>query len=131
MATSAYDEFLSDPKNMRVFQQERAIFETTELIESAMTEKKMTRAELASKLGKSRGWVTQLLDADGNKTIRTVADVLAALGFEFVPQMRPIAQMSVRREYVDMDVVSFDLINAPQPYRSDIQTLELPCHANP
>jgi transcriptional regulator with XRE-family HTH domain len=68
---------------MRLFQQERAIYEVTELIESVMAELGVTRAELARRLGKSKGWVTQLLDGEANKTIRTVADAFAVLGREF------------------------------------------------
>ena len=38
---------------------------------------------LARKVGRSKSWVTQLLDGgESNKTIRTVADVLAVLGQE-------------------------------------------------
>ena len=68
---------------MRVFQQERAIYKTTELIESVMQEKNINRSELARRLGKSKGWVTQLLDQDANKTICTIADVLAVMGREY------------------------------------------------
>ena len=50
----------------------------------------ITRAELANRLGKSRGWVTQLLDGEANKTIRTVADAFAVLGHEFRSFSQPI-----------------------------------------
>ena len=75
---------------MRLFQQERAIYEVTELLESVMRETGVTRAELAKRLGKSRGWVTQLLDGEANKTIRTVADAFAVLGREYRSFQRPI-----------------------------------------
>jgi hypothetical protein len=74
------ENFVDDPKKMRLYQQERAIYEVTELIESVMAEKHVKRADLAKMLGKSKGWVTQLLDGEANKTIRTVADTLAVLG---------------------------------------------------
>jgi len=75
---------------MRLFQQERAIYEVTELLESVMDSQKVTRSELAEKLGQSKGWITQLLDSDKNKTIRTVADILAVLGHEFRAFAAPI-----------------------------------------
>jgi len=41
-------------------------------------------------MGQSKGWITQLLDGEKNKTIRTVADVFAVLGREFCGFQRPI-----------------------------------------
>ena len=82
MNKSVLEEYISDSENMRAFQQERAIYEVTELIEGAMAESRVTRSQLANLLGRSKGWVTQLLDGQGNKTVRTVADVLAVLSRE-------------------------------------------------
>lgn len=84
------EQFVEDPDQMRLYQQERAIYEVTELLESRMKERKVTRSELAKRLGKTRSWITQLLDGDANKTIRTVADVFAALGEEFHSFSQPI-----------------------------------------
>lgn len=90
MAKTLVEQYVEDPSHMRLYQQERAIYEVTELIESVMDEKGVSRADLARKLGKSRGWVTQLLDGEANKTIRTIADVLAVLGREYRSFQRPI-----------------------------------------
>jgi hypothetical protein len=90
MAKSYLEEFVESPDNMRLFQQERAITDVTELICRVMKEEGYTRTMLAAKLGKSKGYVTQLLDGERNKTIRTVADVLAMLGREFYSCERPI-----------------------------------------
>jgi transcriptional regulator with XRE-family HTH domain len=81
---------------MRLFQQERAIYEATELLEDVMRETGVTRTELAKRLGKSKGWVTQLLDGEANKTIRTIADAFAVLGREFHCSQRPI-QIGTKR----------------------------------
>ena len=83
MGKSYVEKLLEDKDNLRLFLQERSILEVTELLETLMTEEKVTRSELARRLGKSRGWVTQLLDGESNKTIRTVADAFAVLGREF------------------------------------------------
>jgi hypothetical protein len=90
MTKTLVEKYVEDPEHMRLFQQERAIYEVTELLESLMAELEVTRAELAARLGKSRGWVTQLLDGEANKTIRTVADVFAVLGYEYHSSYRPI-----------------------------------------
>jgi hypothetical protein len=83
MTKTFVEEFVENPQRMRLYQQERAIYEVTEQLESLMTHLGVSRAELARLLGKSRGWVTQLLDGEANKTIRTVADTFAVLGQEY------------------------------------------------
>jgi hypothetical protein len=40
----------------------------------------MNRTQLADKLGRTPGWITQLLDGERNKTIHTLSDVFWALG---------------------------------------------------
>jgi transcriptional regulator with XRE-family HTH domain len=90
MTKTLVEKYVEDPEQMRLYQQERAIYEITELIESVMETEGISRATLAKRLGKSKGWITQLLDGEANKTIRTVADVLAVLGQEFRVFAQPI-----------------------------------------
>lgn len=90
MSKSLVEKYVADPKNMRHFQQERAIYEVTELIESVMRAHGVSRSALAARLGKEKSWVTQMLDGESNKTIRTVADALAVLGCEFRAFAAPI-----------------------------------------
>jgi transcriptional regulator with XRE-family HTH domain len=90
MTKTLVEKYVEDPEQMRLYQQERAIYEITELIESVMEAEGISRATLAKRLGKSKGWITQLLDGEANKTIRTVADVLAVLGQEFRVFAQPI-----------------------------------------
>jgi transcriptional regulator with XRE-family HTH domain len=90
MSKSLVEAYVDDPRNMRLFQQERAIHEVTELIESVMRAKGVSRSELASRMGREKSWITQMLDGESNKTIRTVADALAVLGCEFRGFATPI-----------------------------------------
>ncbi len=90
MTKTLVEQFVENESNMRLYQQERAIYEVTELIESVMAEQGITRSQLAAKMGQSKGWITQLLDGEKNKTIRTIADVFAVLGREFCAGQRPI-----------------------------------------
>jgi transcriptional regulator with XRE-family HTH domain len=106
MTKTLVEKYVEDPEHMRLFQQERAIYEVTELIESVLAEQGVSRSQLAAKLGQSKGWVTQLLDGEKNKTIRTVADVFAVLGREFCAFQRPIqvgngVKSSARTEVVE------------------------------
>ena len=80
MAKTFVERFVETPQRMRRFQQERAILEITHLIVEIMEDQGITRAELARRLGKTKGYVTQILDGEANKTIRTIADVFAVLG---------------------------------------------------
>lgn len=97
MAKSFLEDFVRSPKRLRVFEQERAISEITALIRHLMEEQSISNAELARKLGKTKGWVTQLLDGERNKTVRTVADVFAVLGRSVRFRHTPIEIGNVRR----------------------------------
>jgi len=48
-----------------------------------MEERGLDRSDLAKLLGRTKGWVTQLLDGEKNKTIRTVAHAFAVMGAQF------------------------------------------------
>lgn len=91
MSKSFLERFVESPPNMRRFQQERAILQATGEICLALESQGLTRADLAERLGKTAGWVTQLLDGKKNKTVRTIADVLAVLGLEMHITSRPIS----------------------------------------
>lgn len=80
MTSQTLTERLTESREgMRLYQQERAILEVTELICQLMDEQEVSRSELARCLGTSKGYVTQLLDGRTNMTIRTISDVFTAL----------------------------------------------------
>jgi plasmid maintenance system antidote protein VapI len=68
------------PEHVRLYQQERAKYEATELVCDAMSRFGITRTELAKRLGKTKGYVSQLLDGERNMTIDTISDVFWAIG---------------------------------------------------
>ncbi len=74
------EKYTKSLEALREFQAERLAMEVTELIYQVMDDTEVTRAELASRLGKSRPYMTRLLDGNTNMTVRTIADVFAALG---------------------------------------------------
>src|SRR5205809_835660 len=90
MSKTYVEQFIEEPQNLRLFLQERSIYEVTAKIEEVMVDLKITRSDLARRLGKTKGWVTQLLDGEANKTIRTVADAFAVLGQELRVFYQPI-----------------------------------------
>jgi transcriptional regulator with XRE-family HTH domain len=79
MTRSLTEAVTSTPEGMRLYQQERAIVEATELICEIMEEDGISKSQLAEQLGKSRSYVTQLLDGRTNMTIRTMSDVFCVL----------------------------------------------------
>jgi len=80
MAQTWVEKTTEDPERMKAFQQERLILEVTELIERLMKQQGVSKARLAEKLGTTKGYITQLLDGRANMTLRTISDVVFALG---------------------------------------------------
>lgn len=80
MTKSLTEKLTRDADGMRLYQQERAILEVTETLCQLMEEDGVSRSELAQRLGKSKGYISQLLDGRTNMTIRTISDAFVALG---------------------------------------------------
>lgn len=78
----------------RLVAQETLIFEATEEICRVMgpdqDSGEVTRKQLAERLGKSKGFVTQVLGGDRNMTLRTLADFAGALGHRVTIKLEPI-----------------------------------------
>jgi transcriptional regulator with XRE-family HTH domain len=83
---------------LRRFLTERAIVRATSQIEEVMEAKGIGRSELAKMLGKTPGWVTQLLDGERNKTLRTIAYVFAVLDMQFETGYTPLVAAAGPRE---------------------------------
>lgn len=83
---STYDELLAeDPAGLR---QEELILEATEALARALRTSGLTQSELAARLGKTKGFVSQILGGGKNLTLRTLADVAGALGCKVQIQLR-------------------------------------------
>jgi|ERR1039458_3851083 transcriptional regulator with XRE-family HTH domain len=72
-----------EPEYERLLAQERLILDATEAIVGLLEEEKVSRQELARRLGKSKGFVSQLLSGERNMTLRTLADLGYVLGRRF------------------------------------------------
>lgn len=76
-----YERFeASGDDERRLLRQEELILDVTETICAVLNENKVSRSELAERLGKSRALVTQILSGDRNLTLRTLSDVAEVLG---------------------------------------------------
>jgi transcriptional regulator with XRE-family HTH domain len=80
MAGNWYEGVVATDEGFRLYQQEKAIHAVTELICEVMDQQGVSRTELARRLGKSKAYVSQMLDGSANMTLRTIADVFTALG---------------------------------------------------
>jgi transcriptional regulator with XRE-family HTH domain len=79
-----------DAEYERLLAEEALILDATELISELMQAKGITRAELAKQIGKTRGFVTQVLSGNRNMTLRTLADLAHALDARAKVVARPL-----------------------------------------
>jgi transcriptional regulator with XRE-family HTH domain len=78
--SDTYSEFRSGGREeARLLAQEELILEVTETLCERIQSLGITRTEVARRLGKSPGFVTQLLNGGRNLTLRTLADLAHAL----------------------------------------------------
>ncbi len=82
MKTTILDKFLKDEEFRRLFAQEDLIMEVTETLCELLEKEGVSRKELADRLGKSKGFISQLLNGGRNLTLRTVGDILHVLGYK-------------------------------------------------
>lgn len=91
MSETLIEKLTKTAEGMRLYQQERAIQELTDMICEVMEEQEMSRSRLARRLGKTKGYITQLLDGRTNMTVRTISDVFVALDRAIHFQEGPLA----------------------------------------
>lgn len=81
MANPVIDD-MNDPEFRKLLAQEELILEVTETICDILEDENISRKELADRLGKSKGFVSQLLNGGRNLTLRTIADNFHVLGYK-------------------------------------------------
>jgi transcriptional regulator with XRE-family HTH domain len=75
---TAYEEMeLEDARGLR---QEELIVEVTEALARALRTSGLTKSDLAARLGKTKGFISQIMGGGRNLTLRTLADLAAAIG---------------------------------------------------
>jgi transcriptional regulator with XRE-family HTH domain len=83
-------EFVEE--NRALYQQEELLLEVTELLASVMEDNRISKAELARRIGKSKAFVTQCLSGSQNLTLRTLSDLFLALGYRLQTGAVPTSQ---------------------------------------
>ncbi len=75
-----HDELMLDPEYRKLYAIEGLIADTAQLIWDLLERRNLKQADLARQLNKTPAFVSQLLNGKANMTIRTLADVVYALG---------------------------------------------------
>jgi len=95
MVNSVIDD-MNDPEFRKLLAQEELILEVTETICDLLENEKVSRKGLADRLGKSKGFISQLLNGGRNLTLRTVADILHVLGYRIA--LKPYKEEPKKQE---------------------------------
>lgn len=78
--TTEFDRLVNTRENQKEFHRGRTLMEITEMLCAAMQEQGVSRADLAKRLGVTKGSVSQMLNGDRNLTVNSISDILFELG---------------------------------------------------
>ncbi len=106
------DKYLEDPEFARLMAQGDLIMEVTETLCELLEKEKISRKELADRLGKTKGFVSQLLNGGRNLTLRTVADILHVLGYR--ASLTPFKEGGQRQERNDQERTTYIPPKSPE-----------------
>ncbi|MDB4893592.1 MAG: hypothetical protein JWL61_5447 [Gemmatimonadetes bacterium] len=99
---NALEAHLIADDEVRYFAQDAAILAVTEAINDAMEALGVTRAELARRLKRTPGFISQVLSGSRNMTIKTFADIALALGLQLRNvELSPVGEMRVPYDSMD------------------------------
>ncbi len=79
-----FEQYMENPENRRIFEQERVLVDASELVSTAMEFRGVNRSQLAARLKCSKAYVTQVLRGSQNLTLKTLADVFYGLNCRLV-----------------------------------------------
>jgi|SRR3972149_3174385 len=127
-ASTDYKAFeASSIKNKRLLRQEEFILEVAIAICEAMEREGVTKAELARRLGKTKGFVSQILAGGRNLTLRTVADVTDALGHKINIQVLPTEKVRESESVVRFEKYKAENVSWPlEQLRENIFGFKVP-----
>lgn len=76
------EKHLEDKETAQLFAQEELLMDVTESICEVLEKENINRKELARRMKRSKAYISQLLNGGRNLTLRTLADILFALGYK-------------------------------------------------
>lgn len=97
----------------RSLAEERLIADVTEALWDVMEQMDVSKTELATRLGKSKGHVSQLFSGSRNMTLRTLAEICFVLGREVTIKIgSPRAESNLHKAQVSMPLHSVRAVEA-------------------
>jgi transcriptional regulator with XRE-family HTH domain len=78
---TVYEKYLENDNFERIMAQEDFIMEVTENFCRVLNEEHVSRSRLAKLMGKTKGFISQVLNGGRNLTLRSLADIAFALGY--------------------------------------------------
>jgi transcriptional regulator with XRE-family HTH domain len=108
-----FDELILDPEFRKHYAIEGFIGDTAELIWQLLVRRNMKQADLARLLKKTPAFVSQLLNGKANMTIRTLAEVVYALG----ATVKIAAQDESKSACDDVDDLQMQTFHTQMPMR--------------
>jgi transcriptional regulator with XRE-family HTH domain len=91
-----------DEGSAKLYAQEVLIAQATEEVWKAMEEANISKAELAKRMGVTKGHISQILNGSRNMTLRTLADICFALDYRpalrLEPQKNTVEQRKAKRK---------------------------------
>lgn len=113
------DRQLKDPGYLKIYQQEKLILDATDLLDRALEEGRISRADFARMLDRSRSYVTQVLSGGRNLTLRSLADAMTVLGLEVKLSKQPL---EYQKSWIEWEVnepqVTEGKFEEPMPIQS-------------
>ncbi len=101
-------------RNRRLLREEALIQDAAEAVSVVMQEEGVTKAQLARRMGRTKGFITQLLSGGRNLTLRTLAGVADALEARVtITVSKDRDGMSVSSESPDLRVVNIESWPSP------------------
>lgn len=76
-----YEEFMKEKEFERIMAQEDLIMEVTEGFCEILENENLKRSNLAQLMGKTKGYISQLLNGSRNITLRSLSDIAYYLGY--------------------------------------------------
>ena len=92
MAALKFSEFFAKARESATYWAEQATIDFTAALAERMKELRMSRAQLANRLGTSQAYVTKALSGNTNFTIKSMAALAHALGQRVTIQLEPQEQ---------------------------------------
>jgi transcriptional regulator with XRE-family HTH domain len=97
-----HEILMEDPEYRRLYAIEGPVADAAEELAGLMKSQGMSRADLARRLGKSRAWVTHLLSGRANTTLRTLAEVMYALGARVSLSAHPLDEEAAHAAWSEL-----------------------------